>query len=135
MNMSSQQITLVVSGSRGIGAEFVRQIAQSHPWDKVIATVRSPRSFGNPNVETLQLDINATESIKAAATQVERVDTLIVSAAIGKDELILMTPEEGFRNSWKRKFWDHYAWLRPSYLPCALVNSRGSSYCHLIQGL
>lgn len=98
INMSSQQITLVVGGSRGIGAEFVRQIALSHPSDKVIATVRSPRPFGIPNVETLLLDIHATESIKAAATQVERVDTLIVSAVIGKDEFILTTPEEDFRN-------------------------------------
>lgn len=96
--MSAQQTTLVVGGSRGIGAEFCRQIAQSHPSDKVIATVRSPQSFGIPNVETLELDINAADSIKGAATKVKRVDTLIVSAAIGKDEFLLTTSEEGFRD-------------------------------------
>lgn len=96
--MPAQQTTLVVGGSRGIGAEFVRQIAQSHPSDKVIATVRTPQSFGIPSVETLELDINAADSVQGAATKVERVDTLIVSAAIGKDEFLLTTSEEGFRD-------------------------------------
>lgn len=95
--MSDQAVTLIVGASRGIGAEFVKQIAQSHPSNKVIATVRSPRSFDQANVETLELDINCPDSVEAAATKVERLDTLIVSAAIGSDEFLLTTSEERFR--------------------------------------
>lgn len=78
-------ITLVI----GIGLEFVNQLA-AIPTNTVIATMRKPFDIQskNNNVKVLQLDQTDDASVTSAAALVPEVDTLIINAAIGYDELL-----------------------------------------------
>ncbi|OAR02072.1 hypothetical protein LLEC1_05541 [Akanthomyces lecanii] len=86
--------TLVVGASRGIGMELAQQLAQQAS-GQVIASVRSAVDFGgSPNIRAITLDQSSAKSIREAAGSVAALDTLIVNAAIGDDELLLDTSEE-----------------------------------------
>jgi NAD(P)-dependent dehydrogenase (short-subunit alcohol dehydrogenase family) len=89
----SSKIYLVVGASRGIGQELITQLSQDAS-NHVLATVRKSVDFGKPNVETLILDQTNSESVRAAASKVKEVDTLILNAAIGEDEKLTTTSEE-----------------------------------------
>jgi NAD(P)-dependent dehydrogenase (short-subunit alcohol dehydrogenase family) len=82
-------ITLVIGASRGIGLEFVNQLAAIST-NAVIATMRKPFDIQskNNNVKVLQLDQTDDASVTSAAALVPEVDTLIINAAIGYDELL-----------------------------------------------
>ncbi|KAH8704151.1 hypothetical protein BGW36DRAFT_313715 [Talaromyces proteolyticus] len=88
----SDKITLVVGASRGIGHELVHQLSQN-PQNKVYATVRQPIPFPSSNVKSITLDQRSNTSIAAAASQIPELDTLIINAAIGKDEKLLDTTD------------------------------------------
>ncbi|KAJ5700631.1 hypothetical protein N7536_003644 [Penicillium majusculum] len=87
-------ITLVIGASRGIGLELVKQISQD-PSQQVIGSVRKPTDLGSvPNIKSIVLDQADRSSVKAAATQVPELDTLIINAAIGDNEKVLTTSDE-----------------------------------------
>lgn len=92
--MSIPRITLVVGGSRGIGAELVKQLAGASAQDLVIATHRKPQASTQNNVQIVTLDSNSSESVQTAASKIAEIDTLIINAAIGDDELLLSTSDD-----------------------------------------
>ncbi|GJJ14191.1 hypothetical protein Clacol_008453 [Clathrus columnatus] len=102
-------IWLVTGSSRGIGLEFVRQIAQNG--DEVIAAARNPEnsealqilSKSFPHISLIKMDIDDPESIKTAAQEVEKIlqgrglDYLINNAAKGgNDKPSEIDPERFF---------------------------------------
>ncbi|KAI7900979.1 4-dihydrotrisporin dehydrogenase [Cokeromyces recurvatus] len=86
------QTFIVTGASRGLGLEFVKQIAAKG--DTVFACARNPTAStglealsNKKNVFLVQLDTNSEESIKAAAEEIESkapegVDVLINNAGI-----------------------------------------------------
>ncbi|MGB5544748.1 MAG: SDR family NAD(P)-dependent oxidoreductase, partial [Gammaproteobacteria bacterium] len=89
-------IALVQGASRGIGLEFVRQLAQRPDMARVFASCRDPAAAdtlralgGNAPIETLALDVEDEDSIRAAAEQmsatVSRLDLLINCAGLLHD--------------------------------------------------
>lgn len=79
--------TVVVGASRGIGLELAKYLAQD-PENQVIATMRKPFSLDAANIRVLELDQTESASVEKAARTVQEVDTLIINAAIGEDELL-----------------------------------------------
>ena len=92
--MSGKALTYLITGSsRGIGLEFVRQLAGSG--HKVFASARQPEQseslkslINNENVFGVPLDVTDSKSIEEAVFQVskdapEGIDVLINNAGIG----------------------------------------------------
>ena len=93
---SSGKIALIQGASRGIGLEFVRQLADRPDVARVVASCRDPASAGalraldgNARVEVLAMDVEDEDSIRAAAGQlseaVSRLDLLINCAGLLHD--------------------------------------------------
>ena len=74
-------VALVTGANRGIGKEFVRQLA-ARGAQRIYATARNPESIEVPEVEVLALDLTDPESIRRAAAQAQDVDILINNAGI-----------------------------------------------------
>ncbi|KAI9016639.1 hypothetical protein DFJ74DRAFT_634863 [Hyaloraphidium curvatum] len=84
--------TIIVTGaSRGLGLEFVRQIAARWPGGRIAACVRDlskgdeVRKAGGGKVEVVQLDADSESSISKAAAEIERlfpdgIDVLVNNA-------------------------------------------------------
>jgi NAD(P)-dependent dehydrogenase (short-subunit alcohol dehydrogenase family) len=88
---------LVVGASRGIGLELVKQLS-SQPDTEVFATMRKPfdLSFDTSNIKVLAMDQTDASSVTAAASQVAELDTLILNAAMGEDDLLESLSSERF---------------------------------------
>ncbi|PSC75715.1 NADH-dependent fumarate reductase [Micractinium conductrix] len=79
---------VVVGGSRGIGAEFVRQFAAKG--NRVIATARTPaqaaKELEGTKVELTQLDVTSPQSVEQWAAEVQKlaphIDLLINNAGV-----------------------------------------------------
>lgn len=69
--------SLVTGGSRGLGRETVRQLAERG--HHVIATARSPKG------DQLPLDVTSDASVRALAENVGRIDVLVNNAGIALD--------------------------------------------------
>ncbi|KAI9478829.1 MAG: hypothetical protein EXX96DRAFT_572399 [Benjaminiella poitrasii] len=95
--MASSASTYVIAGaSRGIGFEFVRQLAAKG--NKVFACARNPEGseqlqklVDNKRVFAVKMDTTSEESIKAAVREVEKnasegIDVLINNAGIGSSK-------------------------------------------------
>lgn len=95
-NMSSSYKTYAITGaSRGLGLEFVKQLAAKG--NTIVAFARNPtESSGlsqlvdNKNVFAVKMDISDEESIKAAASSISKIvpdgiDVLINNAGINGD--------------------------------------------------
>jgi NAD(P)-dependent dehydrogenase (short-subunit alcohol dehydrogenase family) len=80
---------LITGASRGIGLELLKQLSEKDDVE-VIGTMRKPFTpdFIAPNVKILPMDHTNDTSVIAAASQVTELDTLILNAAIGEDELL-----------------------------------------------
>jgi NAD(P)-dependent dehydrogenase (short-subunit alcohol dehydrogenase family) len=96
MLKESGQIALVQGASRGIGLEFVRQLAERSGVERVFATCRDPATAddlqaigGNAPVETLAMDVEDEDSIREAAGklsgEISRIDLLINCAGLLHD--------------------------------------------------
>lgn len=93
--MSSSKTYVITGASRGIGLEFVKQLALKG--NTIVATARNPTgSYGlsqlidNKNVFAVKMDISDKNSIKAAAEEISTIipngiDVLINNAGIGGD--------------------------------------------------
>ncbi|KAJ7570312.1 hypothetical protein O6H91_01G114600 [Diphasiastrum complanatum] len=92
---SGGMVSLVQGASKGLGLEFVRQLLERDPKNKVIATCRSPsKAVGlatlkhqhTQRLSILPLDVTNEPAIEAAAkfvaNQLGRLDLLINSAGI-----------------------------------------------------
>jgi NAD(P)-dependent dehydrogenase (short-subunit alcohol dehydrogenase family) len=87
---AEQPTAMVTGGNRGIGLEFVRQLAE-RDWN-VIATARKPESAealtalaeSHPNISVVQLDVTDHARIDALAIEYkdQPIDVLINNAAI-----------------------------------------------------
>ena len=74
--------TVLVTGSnRGLGKEFVRQLAERGA-QRIYATARAPQPVDLPGVEVLALDVTDDASVQAAAGQAGDVDVLINNAGV-----------------------------------------------------
>ncbi|EFN56763.1 hypothetical protein CHLNCDRAFT_144233 [Chlorella variabilis] len=75
MSAITQKTVVVVGGSRGIGAEFVRQFAQKG--NRVIAACRQPSQAnevqGLENVTLTQLDVSSPQSVEQWAGEVQKL--------------------------------------------------------------
>jgi NAD(P)-dependent dehydrogenase (short-subunit alcohol dehydrogenase family) len=88
---------LVVGASRGIGLELAKQLS-SQPDTEIFATMRKPFSpgFDTSHVKVLAMDQTDASSVAAAASQVPELDTLILNAAMGEDDLLESLSSERF---------------------------------------
>ncbi|KAL3458723.1 hypothetical protein BJX64DRAFT_291876 [Aspergillus heterothallicus] len=86
--------TLIVGASRGLGLELVKQHSKTGKYH-VFATVRRPTNTipTADNIVQLTLDQANPDSVRAAASEIAELDTLIINAAIGADEHLLTTSE------------------------------------------
>ncbi|KAF5382255.1 hypothetical protein D9757_008941 [Collybiopsis confluens] len=82
-------IAVVIGASRGIGAEFVKQLDEAGYY--VVATVRKPTDVPGASKVVDSVDLASDESIEEAAQCISEADLLIVNASIGADELLLTT--------------------------------------------
>ncbi|KAI8382342.1 4-dihydrotrisporin dehydrogenase [Blakeslea trispora] len=112
--MSGKALTYLITGSsRGIGLEFVRQLAGSG--HKVFASARQPEQsealkslINDDSVFGVPLDVTDSKSIEEAVFQVskdapEGIDVLINNAGIGGhgSRTVFETPEEDFLNKFR----------------------------------
>ena len=72
-------VVLVTGANGGIGTEFVHQ-ALALGARKVYATARTPRTWTDPRIVSLTLDINDADSVAAAVTAAPDVNVLINNA-------------------------------------------------------
>ncbi|MEA9729497.1 SDR family oxidoreductase [Xanthomonas campestris] len=112
--MSTNKIALVTGGTRGIGLETVRQLAQAgvhtllagRKRDDAVAAALKLQAEGLP-VEAIQLDVNDDISIAAAVCTVEQrhghLDILINNAGIMIEDM-QRKPSEQSLDTWKRTF-------------------------------
>jgi len=96
----------IQGASRGIGLEFVRQLALHPAVTTVFASCRSPADAGplqalarsTPRIQLLPLDVTDEQSIVAAAAQTglitDRLQLLINCAGVLHDEKAAMSPEK-----------------------------------------
>lgn len=110
----------VIGASRGIGAELVKQLAQSGD-TQVIASTRSPQSDTQaPNVKYITLDITDDASVTAAAKSIPELDTLIINAAMGDDDHLLSTSSDQLTAYLNTNVIGPHRIIR-SFLPCLLA--------------
>ncbi|KNH15804.1 short-chain dehydrogenase [Arthrobacter sp. ZBG10] len=92
-------IVLVTGANGGLGTHFVNQ-ALARGAAKVYASARTPRSWDDPRVVPLTLDVTDSESIAAAAAAAQDVTVLInnAGAAVSTPGILMHTDEEIRRN-------------------------------------
>ncbi|KZV75689.1 NAD-P-binding protein [Peniophora sp. CONT] len=111
---------VVIGASRGIGLEFVRQLA-SNPDTVVVAVVRSKQTavhlvpLAGPNVHVFEADLCDRESLKAAAAETAKVtdgsvDVLINNGAKtgGEHYFTTMNDYDGIEDAVDQEFMDAY---------------------------
>ncbi|KIK57865.1 hypothetical protein GYMLUDRAFT_262741 [Collybiopsis luxurians FD-317 M1] len=86
---NSKPIAVVVGASRGIGAEFVKQLNEAGY--HVVATVRRPTVVLGASKVIDSIELGSDESMERAGQSVPEADLLIVNASIGDDEILLST--------------------------------------------
>ncbi|CCH45497.1 3-oxoacyl-[acyl-carrier-protein] reductase [Wickerhamomyces ciferrii] len=107
-------VYFITGANRGIGLEFVRQLASADSSNKVIATVREPSKakdleelkHKNPNIHIIKLDVSTQESIDSIEDQIkdiaqEGIDIFISNAGYANVTTTLLDTD---RESW----FDHF---------------------------
>jgi NAD(P)-dependent dehydrogenase (short-subunit alcohol dehydrogenase family) len=82
MTALTDAVVLVTGANGGLGTEFVRQ-ALDRGAAKVYATARTPRTWDDPRVVPLALDVTDPASIAAAALRAADTTVLVNNAGIG----------------------------------------------------
>lgn len=103
------RVALVTGASRGIGAEFVRQLLERGA-SKVYAAVRDPASVADvaardPRIVPLRLDVTDPGSVEAAAAVAGDVTILINNAGIGGGASLLDPDESSLRAVMETNFY------------------------------
>lgn len=103
------RVALVTGASRGIGAEFVRQLLERGA-TKVYAAVRDPASVADLGVRDsrvvpLRLDVTDPASVTAAAASANDVTVLINNAGIGGGASLLDPDESALRAVMETNFY------------------------------
>ena len=95
MSSLKDAIVLVTGANGGIGTHFVHE-ALNRGASKVYATARNPRSWDDPRIVPLALDVTNSASIKAAVEAAGDVTVLInnAGAAVSSAGILSHTDEE-----------------------------------------
>lgn len=94
---------LVTGANGGLGEQFVAQ-ALERGAAKVYAAARSTRSWDDPRVESLDLDLNDPDAPTRAAAAAADVDLLINNAAIAPAGDSISGPEDELRRIFETNF-------------------------------
>lgn len=90
MTIWDDAVVLVTGANGGLGTEYVRQ-ALTRGARKVYATARSPRSWDDPRVVPLELDITDLGSIERVAAHATDVTILVNNAGVSPRNSSLLT--------------------------------------------
>jgi NAD(P)-dependent dehydrogenase (short-subunit alcohol dehydrogenase family) len=117
---------LVTGANGGLGEEFVRQ-ALARGAHRVYATARRPRSWEDPRVVPLALDLTDPGSIAAAAGAAADVDLVVNNAAIAPadDKSMLKQDEEITRRIFETNFFGTLRVAR-AFAPVLAANGGGA---------
>jgi NAD(P)-dependent dehydrogenase (short-subunit alcohol dehydrogenase family) len=94
---------LVTGANGGLGEEFVAQ-ALERGATKVYAAARSARTWDDPRIQALDLDLNDPEAAVRAAAAAPDVDLLINNAAIAPTGDSILGPEDEVRRIFETNF-------------------------------
>ncbi len=98
---------LITGGSSGIGKAIGEYLTQKGY--KVYGTSRKPENIKDSKFPLLKMDVNQTESIEAAITEilskVEHIDVVINNAGVGITGPIEETPESEIKNAFQTNFY------------------------------
>ncbi|WBO20751.1 SDR family oxidoreductase [Sphingomonas abietis] len=111
MNLSSSKpvatlagrTVLITGANGGLGEQFVYQ-ALERGAAKVYAAARTPKSWGDPRIQPLALDITDADAVIGAVAAAADVDMLINNAAIAPAEDTLFGPEDEARRIFETNF-------------------------------
>ncbi|KJJ39506.1 SDR family oxidoreductase [Aequorivita vladivostokensis] len=104
---------LITGGSSGIGkaiGEYLVNLSNPSPKDgyQVFGTSRNPEKYKDSAFPLLKMDVNSTESIEAAISEilkkVEKIDVVINNAGVGITGPIEETPEAEIKKAFDTNF-------------------------------
>ncbi|GGD27324.1 short-chain dehydrogenase [Microbacterium faecale] len=120
----TDSIALVTGANRGIGAEFVRQLAERGA-RKVYATARSAQSITATGVEVIELDITDEEAIAQAAAAASDVTLLINNAGVASGADLLTGAMSAIRRDMETNLFGTLA-LSRAFAPVLRRNGGGA---------
>lgn len=97
------RVVLVTGANGGLGDQFVSQ-ALERGAAKVYAAARTPKSWADPRIQPLALDITDADAVANAVAAAGDVDMLINNAAIAPADDTLFGPEEEARRIFETNF-------------------------------
>ena len=116
-------VVLVTGANGGLGTEFVRQ-ALERGATKVYATARKPRSWDDPRVVPLALDVTDLDSLEAAAAVAADV-TVVVNNAGAANGATVMGDSPALRELFDVNFFGPLA-VADAFAPALAANGGGA---------
>ncbi|MEU8388767.1 SDR family oxidoreductase [Micromonospora vinacea] len=117
--------TVLVTGANGgLGEQFVQQ-ALDRGAARVYAAARTPRSWADPRVRPLTLDLTSVDDAARAAQAAPDVDLLINNAAIAPAGDSISGPEEELRRIFETNFFGTLRVAR-AFTPVLVSNGGGA---------
>lgn len=117
--------TVLVTGANGgLGEQFVQQ-ALDRGAARVYAAARTPRSWADPRVRPLTLDLTSVDDAARAAQAAPDVDLLINNAAIAPTGDSISGPEEELRRTFETNFFGTLRVTR-AFTPVLAANGGGA---------
>jgi NAD(P)-dependent dehydrogenase (short-subunit alcohol dehydrogenase family) len=117
--------TVLVTGANGgLGEQFVQQ-ALDRGAARVYAAARTPRSWADPRVRPLTLDLTSVDDATRAARSAPDVDLLINNAAIAPAGDSISGPEEELRRTFETNFFGTLRVAR-AFTPVLAANGGGT---------
>ncbi|WP_436535985.1 SDR family oxidoreductase [Actinoplanes sp. HUAS TT8] len=117
--------TVLVTGANGgLGEQFVQQ-ALNRGAARVYAAARTPRSWADPRVRPLTLDLTSVDDAARAAQAAPDVDLLINNAAIAPAGDSISGPEEELRRTFETNFFGTLRVAR-AFTPVLAANGGGA---------
>ena len=117
--------TVLVTGANGaLGEHFVLEALQRGA-TKVYATARTPRSWPDPRIVPLLLDLTDAGSITAAAASASDVDLVINNAGIAPAGDSISGPEDELRTTFETNFFGTLR-VATAFTPVLAANGGGT---------